>query len=287
MTGDSDLNDEAAIRPFIFRRSTTDEGFWELDRNLPRWARRSNPIVRRHLGGFLAAPLPQLDVLARLLLAQIAIVLLSLLIPAVLELTALLALVALLALPVAFYSYTAALFGIGRAAANAIVDEVEGHGLDTLRTTPLTLRSILLSKIAASLWSQAINMETVFLITATLSLPVITIQQASLYSPEKLLLPSRALIIAGLIASLLRVFLEPLMMGALGVLAGAVAGLRISAVTWTILLGAAYFIMINMPRLLALTWLERLLIEAVLPVALPPLITLGALALAQYILERD
>jgi len=287
MTGDSDLNDEAAIRPFIFRRSTTDEGFWELDRNLPRWARRSNPIVRRHLGGFLAAPLPQLDVLARLLLAQIAIVLLSLLIPAVLELTALLALVALLALPVAFYSYAAALFGIGRAAANAIVDEVEGHGLDTLRTTPLTLRSILLSKIAASLWSQAINMETVFLITATLSLPVITIQQASLYSPEKLLLPSRALIIAGLIASLLRVFLEPLMMGALGVLAGAVAGLRISAVTWTILLGAAYFIMINMPRLLALTWLERLLIEAVLPVALPPLITLGALALAQYILERD
>jgi len=287
MTGDSDLNDEAAIRPFIFRRSTTDEGFWELDRNLPRWARRSNPIVRRHLGGFLAAPLPQLDVLARLLLAQIAIVLLSLLIPAVLELTALLALVALLALPVAFYSYAAALFGIGRAAANAVVDEVEGHGLDTLRTTPLTLRSILLSKIAASLWSQAINMETVFLITATLSLPVITIQQASLYSPEKLLLPSRALIIAGLIASLLRVFLEPLMMGALGVLAGAVAGLRISAVTWTILLGAAYFIMINMPRLLALTWLERLLIEAVLPVALPPLITLGALALAQYILERD
>lgn len=287
MTGDSDLNDEAAIRPFIFRRSTTDEGFWELDRNLPRWARRSNPIVRRHLGGFLAAPLPQLDVLARLLLAQIAIVLLSLLIPAVLELTALLALVALLAVPVAFYSYAAALFSIGRAAANAIVDEVEGHGLDTLRTTPLTLRSILLSKIAASLWSQAINMETVFLITATLSLPVITIQQASLYSPEKLLLPSRALIIAGLIASLLRVFLEPLMMGALGVLAGAVAGLRISAVTWTILLGAAYFIMINMPRLLALTWLERLLIEAVLPVALPPLITLGALALAQYILERD
>jgi len=287
MTGDSDLNDEAAIRPFIFRRSTTDEGFWELDRNLPRWARRSNPIVRRHLGGFLAAPLPQLDVLARLLLAQIAIVLLSLLIPAVLELTALLALVALLAVPVAFYSYAAALFGIGRAAANAVVDEVEGHGLDTLRTTPLTLRSILLSKIAASLWSQAINMETVFLITATLSLPVITIQQASLYSPEKLLLPSRALIIAGLIASLLRVFLEPLMMGALGVLAGAVAGLRISAVTWTILLGAAYFIMINMPRLLALTWLERLLIEAVLPVALPPLITLGALALAQYILERD
>ncbi len=287
MTNDRDFNDEADLRPFIFRRSTTDEGFWELDRNLPRWARRSNPIVRRHLGGFLAAPLPQLDLLSRLLLIQIAIVLLSLLIPAILELTALLALVALIALPVALYSYAAALFGIGRAAANAMMDELEGRGLDTLRTTPLTLRSILLSKIAASLWTQAINMETVILITATLSLPIITIQQASLYSPEKLLWPSRGLIIAGLIASLLRVFVEPLMMGALGILAGTVAGLRVSAVTWTILLGAAYFVMINLPRLAVLAWPERLLIESVLPVILPILITVGALTLARIILEQD
>lgn len=287
MADEHDRNGEAEVRPFIFRRSTTDEGFWELDRNLPRWARRSNPIVRRHLGGFLAAPLPQLDILGRLLLWQIVLVLLSLLIPAILELTALLALVAIIALPVALYSYVVALFGIGRSAANAVMDELEGRGLDTLRTTPLTLRSILLSKIAASLWTQAINMETVILITAVLSLPVITIQQASLYPPEKLLLPSRALIIAGLIASLLRVFIEPLMMGALGVLAGAVAGLRVSAITWTILLGVAYFVMINLPRLAVLTWLERLLIESVLPVLLPILITVGALALARYILEQD
>lgn len=287
MTGERDRNGEAEVRPFIFRRSTTDEGFWELDRNLPRWARRSNPIVRRHLGGFLAAPLPQLDILGRLLLWQIVLVLLSLLIPAILELTALLALVAIIALPVALYSYAVALFGIGRSAANAVMDELEGRGLDTLRTTPLTLRSILLSKIAASLWTQAINMETVILITAVLSLPVITIQQASLYPPEKFLLPSRALIIAGLIASLLRVFIEPLMMGALGVLAGAVAGLRVSAITWTILLGVAYFVMINLPRLAVLTWPERLLIESVLPVLLPILITVGALALARYILEQN
>lgn len=287
MTGDRDRNGEADIRPFIFRRSTTDEGFWELDRNLPRWARRSNPIVRRHLGGFLAAPLPQLDILGRLLLWQIVLVLLSLLIPAILELTALLALVAIIALPVALYSYAVALFGIGRSAANAMMDELEGRGLDTLRTTPLTLRSILLSKIAASLWTQAINMEVVILITAVLSLPVITIQQASLYPPEKFLLPSRALIIAGLIASLLRVFVEPLMMGALGVLAGAVAGLRVSAITWTILLGVAYFVMINLPRLAILTWPERLVIESVLPVLLPILITIGSLALARVILEQD
>ncbi|NPV66214.1 MAG: hypothetical protein HPY64_03620 [Anaerolineae bacterium] len=287
MTGDRDRNGEADIRPFIFRRSTTDEGFWELDRNLPRWARRSNPIVRRHLGGFLAAPLPQLDILGRLLLWQIVLVLLSLLIPAILELMALLALVAIIALPVALYSYAVALFGIGRSAANAMMDELEGRGLDTLRTTPLTLRSILLSKIAASLWTQAINMEVVILITAVLSLPVITIQQASLYPPEKFLLPSRALIIAGLIASLLRVFVEPLMMGALGVLAGAVAGLRVSAITWTILLGVAYFVMINLPRLAILTWPERLVIESVLPVLLPILITIGSLALARVILEQD
>jgi hypothetical protein len=270
-----------------FTRYRVGSGFWELDRNLPRWARRSNPIVRRHLGGFLGAPLPQVDVLLRLFLVQVVVVAVSLVIPAVLEITALMGLVSMFVMPVLLGMYAWALFTIGRSAANTIMSEKQSQGLDTLRTTPLTLRSIMLSKIAAGLWQQAVNLDTVILGAAVFSLPPITIELATFYPPDVFVIESRLLISIGLGVTILRLIAEPLMIGALGVLAGAVADMRAAAITWVTLLGAAYFVLLNLPRMLTLTWGQRLLIESVLPLALPVLITLSALHIARRTLLRD
>lgn len=277
-----------ANEQFDFTRNLADTvGFWELDRNLPRWARRSNPIVRRHLGGFLSAPLPQLDVLLRLYLVQASVVLLSILFPMLLELIALVGLVSFVIMPFIMAMYGWALFTIGRDATTALINERRTGALDTLRATPLTLQSILLSKVAASLWQQAINLETIIMATAIFSLPPITIQHATLYPPELYTVEPRLLTIIGLATAMFRVVLEPLMIGALGILAGTVADLRVTAITWVTVLGVFYFVLINLPRMLILTWSQRLIVESVLPVALPILITLVALAAARNLLQRE
>jgi hypothetical protein len=268
-------------------RTLGSEGFWELDRNLPRWARRSNPIVRRHLGGFFGAPIPQPDVLIRLFLAQALIILFSFLFPPILEIAALMGLVSFIVLPIALGVYAWALFRIGRATVNAIIDEKHTRALDTLRTTPLSLRSILLSKIAAGLWLQAVNLDTIILAVAVFSLPPVTIEYATLYPPERFPLETRLLIFLGLGATMVRIFVEPLMIGALGLLVGTVSGLRLTAIMWTTLLGAAYFTLLNLPRLFHLTLIERLAIEIILPVALPVVISVVALVLTKALLQRD
>ncbi|GAB4568858.1 MAG: hypothetical protein Kow0077_00410 [Anaerolineae bacterium] len=261
--------------------------FWVIDRNLPRWARRSNPVVRRHLGGFLAVPIPETGLMVRLIAAQLLIIVLSFAIPTTLEFVALVGLVSLLAIPFSLGAYAGALFAIGRAATDFMFMERASRTLDTLRTTPLTTRTILQAKIAAAIWKQALNLDTVILSAAVFSLPIITIQWATLYDPSKMPIPARVGIMAGLVATMLRLVLEPLMVGALGVLVGSVTNLRFVGAMWTGLLTAAYFVLINLPRLGIIPWHNRLIIESILPVVLPPLITLAALRLTITLLHRE
>lgn len=267
-----------------FSRNDT---FWELDRNLPLWARRSNPIVRRHLGGFLGAPIPQLGLLARLFIVQAVIIALSYFIPALLEIAALMGLASLFALPFSLTAYAWVLFTIGRSTSDAMISERKYGALDTLRTTPLSLSSILLSKIAVGLWRQAVNIDTILLAVSIFSLPPIIIEHASLYPPDEFGPATHLMIIVGLGASILRLLLEPLMIGAVGILVGAVSDLKLTALMWTTLLGIAYFALVNLPRLAIMPWPVRLVVESILPVVLPVVIMVGALAIARNVLERD
>lgn len=267
--------------------SFRDESFWEIDRSLPAWARRSNPIVRRHLGGFLSAPIPQRDLLVRIIAPQIAVVMVSILFPIVLEIVALIGLVSLIVIPICLSAYAGALFVIGRLTAESVLVERENRALETLRTTPLTLHSILLSKIAAGLWQQAVNLDTIILAVALVSLPVITIQQATLYEPTKYPGVAQGLIIAGVLVSVIRLIIEPFMIGAIGVLVGTIARMRFAATIWTGLISASYFTLINLPRLGALTWQARLVVETILPLILPIPIALLALLLASRTLRRE
>ncbi len=262
-------------------------GFWALDRRLPGWARRSNPIVRRHLGGFWKASLPALDELGWLLIGQLLFLLPALFWQAFLELISLAGLLSMFVLPIGLVYYVRAVVGITRSAAGSIISERQTQMLDLLRATPYPLRMILLSKAAAAVWRQMDNLSLLVFITAGLSLPPIVIQQATLYPPDKQTPIPQIMAAAGLLASVLRVCLEPLMAASVALVAGALADFEISATTWASLSMLAYAVLINLPRLLPMSWPVRLVVESILPVILPIVFTGLALHIAQRLLQRD
>jgi hypothetical protein len=95
------------------------------------------------------------------------------------------------------------------------------------------------------------------------------------------------MIILSLIVNLARLFVEPLMVGALGLLMGACASPRIIAIIGASGLTAMYFLLLNLPRLIPLSLPARFALEMLLPLGLPALISMGALAATTYILRRD
>ncbi|MEP7292198.1 MAG: hypothetical protein ABI835_10455, partial [Chloroflexota bacterium] len=49
----------------------------EIDRNLPVWARRTNPVVRRDLGSYWKTLTPDMGLVLRIYLSQVVLILLS------------------------------------------------------------------------------------------------------------------------------------------------------------------------------------------------------------------
>ena len=225
--------------------------------------------------------------LARILLLQGGLLALSLLLPLLLPLIFILLPVALLLLPVVFAIYARLLLRIGFFTVRLVVEEQRDNTLTLLRTTPMSLRQILYSKAAAGVWRQIEDLGLVIMAASLLSLPVIGLLYATYWPFEDLTLLSRLTLLLGLLSSLLRLMLEPLMIAALALATGAVVPVRIHANV--ALAGQAffYFLLINMPRLLELPLALRVPLEFLLPLLLPVLIALMALHLAQRLLTRD
>jgi hypothetical protein len=53
----------------------------EIDRSLPRWARRTNPVVRRDLGSYWKTLTPDMALVLRIYLVQVALILVSFVFP--------------------------------------------------------------------------------------------------------------------------------------------------------------------------------------------------------------
>lgn len=258
-----------------------------LDRHLPRWARRSDPIVRRHLGIYWKMLPLETDLLARIYLFQVLFVLLSIALPVVLPMVFTLLPVSLTMLPFVFIAYGRTLISVGAFATRMIVDEQRNHTLALLMTTPLSLRHILYGKAAASVWRQIEDLSLILMAASLLSLPFIGLQYASYWTFDDFTITSRLALILGLGASLIRLILEPFMVAALAMAIGAGVPSRVPAMISLGVTCLFYFLLINLPRLMTLSAEARMLIEFVLPVVLPLAITWGAFHLAIYILRRD
>jgi hypothetical protein len=258
----------------------------ELDKRLPRWARRSNPIIRRHLGMYWKTILPDAMFLVKIVLIQAGLVAATLPIPFLFDLALPTITASILLLPVAIYMYVQVLFAIGYATAVNVADEVRHDTFTLLRVTPINVQTILASKIAAAIWRQVENLGLLIIAAALFSLPILISQYASIWPLEQYPILSRLGMVLGLVVSLVRLVLEPFMVGALGVMAGAALRVRSSAVVATSLIAFFYFLSMNLIRFLKIPWPIQFAIEFVLPVALPLLIIWGSLKLAERFITR-
>lgn len=259
----------------------------EIDRGLPEWARRSNPIVRRHLGEYWKMMALDVTLVARLFTFNAIFVLLSLPFPFLFTVLMPTVTVSFVLLPTGFILYGQALLMIGVVSAIVVSDERRNRSLDLLRMCPRPLRQALYSKVAAAVWRQLENLTLIITTLALFSLPLLIIQyDVTLVASDRPILMRLAVLLA-LASSLIRILLEAAMVGAIGAMIGASTSMRSPAVIATVLLTAAYFVFINLIRLLQMGIEMRLFVEIFLPLILPALIIPLCFRLAVSMLTHD
>ncbi len=272
------------IEPVVLRMI---EGNNRIDMELPPWARRSHPVVRRELGIYWKTLPLEIGQWTRILAAQAGLVILAIPFPLLYSFVMPVATVSILLMPVAFFAYGQLLLNIILMSVSSILDERQNNTLTLLLVTPITLDSVLYSKLAASVWRQLDTLGLVMLAHVLLALPLLVLQNATYYGQDGSSGLTALVIILSLVTNLARLFIEPLMVGALGLLLGASTSPRIVAVIGAAGLTGMYFLLLNLPRLVPLSIPARLLLELALPLALPLLIGLAALAATAHILRRD
>lgn len=223
----------------------------------------------------------------RIFIGNSVFVLLSLPLPFLLTLVMPTVMVSLVLLPIGFFMYAQSLLLIGTVAAVLVSDERRNDSLDLLRVCPRPLRQVIYSKIAAAVWRQLENLSLIITAAALLSLPLLVIQYDMLMSMSQQAVVMRLVLILALASSVIRIFLEVIMIGSIGAMVGAATNMRAPAILTTTLLTGAYFAGINLVRLLAVELELRLFIEIVLPLLLPLLIIPVCLRFTVYLLTRD
>ncbi|NDJ61345.1 MAG: hypothetical protein GYB67_09480 [Chloroflexi bacterium] len=260
----------------------------QMDQSLPEWARRSNPVVRRHLGAYWKTLVPDMRGYARIILAQIVLLLLAIPFPVFLFAVLMPAVtVSLVMVPVGLLLYLQILRSVIRLSVGTTVHERANGTLPLLRATPRPFIETLMSKAAASVWRSVEDLNVVLLIAAFASLPALIMLYYGTFMETIPPVIANISVMIGLVAVLARLILEPAMVAALGVLLGAAIGQRNIAVAVTTAVALGYFAIINLLRLVAFPWPLQLIIELVLPVVMPIVIAWLALRGADYLLTRD
>lgn len=258
----------------------------EIDRDLPEWARRTNPIVRRHLAEYWKVTPAEFSGAIKAIVVQIAIVFLTFLFPFLFSFIMPAVTVSLVLLPMGLYMHGAALYHIARRSADWVAEERINNSLDLLRVSPRPMTEILASKIAASVWRQGENLSLIMVFTAYFSMPLLVIQWDSFFSASTEPLMMRLGLGLAIIVSVVRLPLEAAMVGTFGALSGAASRWKPAAQITAQVLAVAYFVFITLIRLLPWEGVARLIVEVMLPVALPLLLIGLCLRGAAWMLER-
>ncbi|MCU0496168.1 MAG: hypothetical protein MUF87_02310 [Anaerolineae bacterium] len=247
---------------------------YEIDQNYPAWARRTDPIVRRQLGVYWRVMTPQFEPILTWYFVQCGIVLLTAPLPFLFTIILPLVIVSVGVLFPALYYYGMVLYGLATDSSRSMVNEVENSTLTLLLMTPKPRLQILLSKIAGVLWKQSEGITILISIVALTQLPTLILMYLNLYLPQEFGIMPQLLVIASLGASIFRIPLETFMVVAIGIYVGKVTPGRSAAAMSTLVLVIFYFLLVNMPRMIALTVIARLVVEIILPL-IAPLIVIG------------
>lgn len=267
---------------------------------LPFWSRSTNPIVRRHLGLYWRTLPPELQPVLRIALVWIALLIGGVLFLDVLQFALVFLIVSFVVLPVLTLWYAHLLIEIAVRSAAMMQQERRDNTLTLLMTTPMSLEQILLGKVAAAFWRRMDDWVLIVYGVALAAPPAIYSAMSPVWQGTGSPLLVSVAVVGGLAVALLRIMLEPIMIGMIGVFVGAVVPYRNTAISLSVALGAAYVVLINLLARLPSLRPQQIgrvtvapdyglvvLIDFVLPIALPALITWGLLRVTARLLRRD
>ena len=257
------------------------------DTRLPRWARRSHPVVRRQLGLNWHTLAPDYGNLLRIYLLQVALIAATFIVPFLFNIIVPLVMAVIIFLPLALAAYGYCLYRIAAVASYQMAREVQQESVELLKLLPMSLREMLLAQAAAAMWKRVDLIGTLLTLGAFLSLPGVMAQYANLWSPYDFPFFSRAAMALGLASLLLRLVLEPFMVSVIGVVMGVAMPYRAASVLWSLGLTGMYFLLLNLIRRLPLADPARFAVEIVLPLVAPLVVVWLLLRLAIFLLRPD
>lgn len=267
---------------------------------LPYWARSSNPIVRLHLGLYWRTLPPRLHPILVMAVGWFVLILSSAVLPSILNFSlpiVILSIVAMplivlsiLVIPAAILLYAHVLLTIAADAARHMQSELQNKTLPLLRATPMSLEQIFLGKVAAALWRRMDDIMLTLQLAALLGMPAIILTYTETFTFDETPLITPVLIVLAYTASLIRIILEPIMVGLIAVVVGAAVPYRTAAMTASISLSAFYFLFMYLARQLPgiLDHFAGLFImDVVLPIGLPLLMIALCLYAARTLVTAD
>lgn len=263
---------------------------------LPFWTRSTNPIVRRHLGLYWRTLPPELLPVLRILLGWSVLLLVGTLALDLLYFALIVLIVSLVVLPIATLWYGYILLDISMRAASMMQQEKRNNTLNLLMATPMSLEQILLGKVAAAFWRHMEDWTLICYAVVLTAPPAFFTLYSGVWQSKPYPLVLSIAVIGGTAVSLLRLVLEPLMIGMVAVFIGMVVPYRNTAISLSVALSGAYFLMLwliaQLPAVkggadIVANYPLSILVTFVLPVALPALITWGLLKLTVRVVRAD
>ncbi len=230
--------------------------------------------------------LPEIDFIRQAFFVQTILIGLTLPFPFIIELALPTVTAAIILLPFALVVYARLLVLVGSAGARAMTTELQNDTLTVLRSTPFSLREIICSKAAAAMWRQVEDLGLLMLGVTLLSTPLLISHYGTIWSLNEYPIVTRAAFVLGLGVAIVRMVLEPFMMGMIGVLMGAALRTRSAATAGTLIVGGFYFLFMNLARLVPMSWPLRFILDFVLPLVLPFATMWLVVRMTDYLVER-
>ncbi len=271
---------------------------------LPFWTRSTNPIVRRHLGLYWRTLPPEMRLPTLFLAIWSALLMLDGLLANALQFTLIFLIVSLVFLPVTWLGYAHILLTIAVNASDAMQQERRNNTLQLLRATPISLQSILLGKVASACWRRMDDWVLLTTAVALTAAPLLFMNAAPIWQLSQNPIITAVAVVGLLAVSLLRLMVEPFLVGMVGVFIGTLVPQRNWAISLSVLFSSAYFALFwlisNLPVIRGAHLVRVrgagafvppnvwgiLLMDYVLPIVLPLLLIMLLLKASTYLLER-
>lgn len=275
--------------------------YTENQQRLPYWARSTNPIVRRHLGLYWRTIPPEAQPFIVIFMTWVVLLGSGIIFPPLLSLTMISYLASIMIIPFAMLLYGHVLVNIAIEAANAMQLEFANNTFQLLQATPMSLTQIFLGKVAAAMWRRMDDIVMIAQLALAFSPPIAYTIYSDFWSISEYgpaVAPVITLIAA--LVTVLRIFIEPIMIGVISVFIGVVVPGKGRAISSAVVVGTFYFLLINLlSRLPAVRGFETLegsippngtlviLTDFILPVIIPVIVIFGILKLAEIMLAQD